>query len=74
MGVEMRDGSGTMVAEKAVELSQRFREVSIAAPINDVEPLSGVRVIETKPIFGHGRGSDFRSSPKRRDKQKHDQQ
>jgi len=50
--VEVMHVAGAMVTKKIVELIQRFGQVSIATPINDIEPLVGVCVKETKPVFG----------------------
>jgi hypothetical protein len=46
--------SCTMIAEIVGELGQSFRQVILAAPINDIEPLVGVGVIKAKPVFARG--------------------
>src|SRR5271165_1360753 len=73
MRIEMAHLSGAMIAEIMVELIQRFRQVSFAAPVNDVEPLTGMGVIETEPIFARGRHGEFRRLCKRRPQPKHNQ-
>lgn len=69
----MPNFAGAMVAQIMVKLFQRFRYVGIAAPVNDVEPLASVSVIEAEPVFGCGLRSRFRGSPNRRDQQKSEQ-
>jgi len=53
-GVEMTYLTGTMVAEIAIELGQRIRQVIFAAAVNDIEPLIGMGVIKTTPVFDRG--------------------
>lgn len=54
MGIEMTYLAGTMVAEIAIELGQRIRQVIFAAAVNDIEPLIGMGVIKTTPVFDRG--------------------
>src|SRR5208282_293684 len=49
--IEMVHVSGSMIAEKVVEFVERLRYVGIAAAVNDVELLPGVRVIEAQAVF-----------------------
>ena len=66
VGIEMTHLSRTMIAEIVVELGQRFWQVSIAAPINDIEPLVGVGVVKAKPVFRVGGACCFGRSAQRR--------
>ena len=71
--IEMMNVARTMVTKKMVERIQRSRYVGIAAPVNDVESLAGVCVIEAEPVFASRRHSNFRRSSERRGQQKHGQ-
>jgi hypothetical protein len=59
VGIETAYLSGTMVAEITVEFVQRFWQIGIAASVNDVEPLPGMCVIKTQPVFVRRRNSRF---------------
>ena len=45
------DFPSTMVAEIVIEYGQRFRYIILADPINDIESLIGMGMIEAKPVF-----------------------
>lgn len=49
--IVMMDFSRAMVAEEIVELSKRGWEVLIPPAIDDVQRLTGVRVVEVQTIF-----------------------
>ena len=65
-------GAGAVVAQKVVELSERFRHVSVTTSVNDVESLVGMRVKEPNPVFALRRSDRFSSLAKRREKKKHE--
>lgn len=62
--------AGAVVTQKVVELSQRFRYVSVTTSVNDVESLVGMRVKEPNPVFALRRADRFCSLDKRREKKK----
>jgi hypothetical protein len=49
--LKMPDITRTMVAEKIVELADGLRNIGVPPAVYDVEPFSGVGVIELEPIF-----------------------
>jgi hypothetical protein len=51
--------SGAVVAQIMVELVERFGDVLIPAPIDDIQPLARVSVIEAKPVRAGGRRRRF---------------
>jgi hypothetical protein len=69
--IEMTHISGTVIAQKVVELAQRFGDVLITAAIDDIQPLARVSVIEAEPVLVCGRGRRFCAAvPKQRRQQK----
>ncbi len=50
--IEMMDVAGAMIAQEMIQLIQRFRHVSLAAAINEVDVFARVCVIKTKPSLG----------------------
>ncbi len=48
-----------MVAEILVEFIERARQISIAASVNDIEPLAGVGVVEVKAVFARRWDNQF---------------
>ena len=71
--IEVMDVSGAVVAEKVIELVQGFREVGVAALVDDVEMLTGVSVIEAEPLLGQRRLGNVRSVSERREKRQNDE-
>ena len=57
MGIEMLNIARAAVAQVVVELGQGSWQVGVAPPINDIEPLVAMRVIEPKAVFAGGSGS-----------------
>lgn len=59
VGIEMVHISRAAVAEVVVEFGQGFRQVTLAAPVDNIESLVGMGVVEAKAVFarGEGRGS-----------------
>jgi hypothetical protein len=49
------DVAGAMIAKEMVELFFGLRNIKIAAPVNDVDAFTGVRMIEAKIVFLGGR-------------------
>ena len=50
-GIEMMYCASAMIAKKVIERGKRLRHVGIAAPVDNVKPFAGVRMIEAKSIF-----------------------
>ena len=50
--IEVMHLSRTVVTEEVIELVHCIRQIRIAAPVNDVEMLPCVGVIEAEPVFG----------------------
>lgn len=72
--IEMTYISGAVVAQKIVELVERFGDVLVTAAINNVEPLTRVSVIKAQVIFAPRRGTGYRvSMPEQRRGQKRQQ-
>jgi len=56
MRIEMTHVSGTVIAQKMVEIVEGFGDVLITATIDDIQPLVRVSVIEAKPVLERGCG------------------
>src|SRR5689334_21590838 len=67
VGIEMTYLSRAMIAEIMIDLGQCLRQISFAAPIYDIEPLVGVGVIKTEPVFARRESGGFLRSPQRLD-------
>lgn len=63
--IERMHLSGPMIAKITVELVQGFWYISVAAPINDVEALARMSVIQAQAVF-HRRVGGLRSRAERR--------
>ena len=59
MGIEMVNITRAAVAQVVVEFGQGFRQIDLAPPVNDIEPLVAMRVIEPKAVFTGGAGLGF---------------
>jgi hypothetical protein len=69
--IEMTHISRTVIAQKMVELVQRFGDVLITTTIDDVQPLARVRVIKAEPVLACCRGRRFCAGvPEQRRQQK----
>jgi hypothetical protein len=47
----MADVACTMIAQEIIELRKRAGNVLIAAPVNDIQPFAGVRVVKQQLMF-----------------------
>ena len=56
MRIVMLHVAGTMVAQKMIQLRFRSRQILIAAPVNNVNALAGVRMVKPKMVFLRRRG------------------
>src|SRR5262249_35813417 len=70
-GIETLYVSGAMVAKVVIKPVESFWDVTIAAAINDIEPLACVRVVETQPILTRTLVCRLGSVAKRRQQQRH---
>ena len=52
--IEMMHISGAVIAQKMVELIQRFGDVLITAPIDNIQPFARVSVIKAQPVLVWG--------------------
>ena len=70
MRIEMMHITGTVIAQKMVELVERFGNVLITATIDNIQPLTGMSVIEAEPVFVWGWNRRCCCTPQRRQQKK----
>ena len=49
--IEMADVARAMIAQEIIELRERAGNVLIAAPVDDIQPFAGVRVVKQQLMF-----------------------
>src|SRR5215475_13417643 len=49
--INMTNIAGPMIAQEKIELGERFRNVCVASPVNDVNALTGMGVVKQKEMI-----------------------